>query len=330
MLLNNNNILNSNPGREVGGPTDFKPFRKGGTNMSFYCNEIATDNGLRKSSFSNGYRPPYCWILSPKSGGLVSRTIEGTGTINYSNLAGLKQAVSEIYGTTVCDYSILNPPGYISSDLIGISVINADMAGLVSMASDLLGTSDTVAILTLISSAVCSIIGEGVFNVDITGGAPIYSDITGEAIINTDISGGIYLFSQILAEGVLNGDITAHGNMSAEIFMGIKPEELSPSSLAAAVWNALANEYNHNGSFGETLINVGSGSSPDDIADAVWDELLTTHNIKESAGKKLRLMILGENISKEEIANMVWNEQISGHTTPGSAGRILKTKAKMK
>jgi hypothetical protein len=70
------------------------------------------------------------------------------------------------------------------------------------------------------------------------------------------------------AIGVLSGDITPF-------------TELSPQSLSAAVWEALASAYNTPGSMGELLNSAGGGASPATIAAEVWSTPLETLTAEE-------------------------------------------------
>lgn len=69
----------------------------------------------------------------------------------------------------------------------------------------------------------------------------------------------------------------ARGDMSAEISTFT---ELSPQTLAGAVWNAIASQYVTTGTMGKLLNASGGGSDPETIAAAVWaiapDQGLTT------------------------------------------------------
>jgi hypothetical protein len=266
MLLNNNQIFNSNPGREIGGATDFKPFRKGGTNMNFYLNDIATNTGLRKSSFPSGYRPPSAWILSPKDGGLSSQLLDNVSSINFSNLAGFKCATlpSPLAGTSSINLQCLEGIGKIASDITTLSSIDADIAGLVEMVANLYinGTSSVDATMSLIAGMVADIIASATIDVDISGTVPLTADLIASSVLSVDITGNSFLVATIIADAILNGNIYAYGNMSSDLFVGAAVEELSPSSLAASLWNSLASQYNETGSFGNLINNLGAGANP--------------------------------------------------------------------
>lgn len=57
--------------------------------------------------------------------------------------------------------------------------------------------------------------------------------------------------------------------------------ELSPQNLAAAVWSALAAQFNEAGTMGQLLNNAGAGATPAVIAAEVWNTPLETLTAEE-------------------------------------------------
>jgi hypothetical protein len=72
--------------------------------------------------------------------------------------------------------------------------------------------------------------------------------------------------------------VSATGNLSGDI---TPFTELSPQSLSAAVWEALASAYNAPGTMGELLNSAGGGASPATIAAEVWSTPLETLTAEE-------------------------------------------------
>jgi hypothetical protein len=75
-----------------------------------------------------------------------------------------------------------------------------------------------------------------------------------------------------------SANIRATGNLSGDI---TPFTELSPQSLSAAVWQALASAYNAPGTMGELLNSAGGGASPATIAAEVWSTPLETLTAEE-------------------------------------------------
>lgn len=244
------------------------------TNINKYCN----DGGMAQSaSIPTGYGFHYAWGKFIKNIGFTpSNTLyaylamrngaNGLGIINFSNLAGEKRAVCTIAGTSfvgVADKVHISAIAWLVKELVGLSEVNADIAALVNLVPKAIaGTSDVDASLGGLSSAVCNIIGEAIVDADISSNALISSDIEGDSTFNADIIASMYITATILAEAVLTGDIDAGAFMSADIYVGAAVDPLSPTSLAAAIWNAVANEFNDAGSMGEKLNDSGSASNP--------------------------------------------------------------------
>jgi hypothetical protein len=198
----------------------------------------------------------------------------GLGTINFSNLAGLKRATCTISGTSfigVADKVDLIAIAKLTSDIVGLATVDANIAALVNMIANIDGTSDVEAALGGISLAVCNIIGEATVNADIAANALISSDIEGTSTLNVDIIASMYITATILAEAVLSGDIDAGAFMSADIFVGAEVDPLSPEALAASVWNALAAEFNTLGTMGQKLNSAAVGGIDYEVlAEAMW------------------------------------------------------------
>lgn len=188
--------------------------------------------------------------------------LDGNGSINFSNLAGIKRATSAISGTSyigVANKVSINAIAKLSSDIAGLAAVNADIAALVNMVAAINGTSDLIAALGGISSAVCAIVGSSTVSSDITGSALLSSDIIGESVVDADIIGSVYITATILAAAILNGDIDAEAFMSADITVGAQVDPLSPTALATAVWNSVAEDFNNANTMGEKLNASGEG-----------------------------------------------------------------------
>jgi hypothetical protein len=257
-------------------------------NKYFYDGNLARSVGI-----PTGYGFHYAWGKLLKNIGVspnntlyaylaMRNGANGSGTISFSNLAGEKRAVCAIAGTSfigVAGKVHISAPAWLVKEIVGLSQVNADIAALVRLVPKVIaGTSDVVALLGGVSSAVCNIIGESAVNADIAANALISSDIAGESTVNVDVIASMYITATILAEAVLSGDIIADAFMSADIYVGAAVDPLSPTSLAAAVWNAVANEFNDSGTLGEKLNDAGSASNP-------WTEDLPGSYTGTQAGK---------------------------------------------
>lgn len=222
MLLGNYNVFNSNPGRAKGGPTDPTIFYKGSNNMNFYTGDAVITSVTDKASFSNGYYPPYTWILAPKAGGLsmVYRKIVGTGDITDANLAGGLNGDATLTGAGDITSATGNLIVSAVAALSGSGDITADISGTLQGVVNLVGAGDLTAALGALASLVADLTGAG----DVTSG------------------------------------ISAIGSMSANIV--VSGDVVTAQECAAAVWEALAADFNNPGTMGEKMNSAASAGDP--------------------------------------------------------------------
>ena len=84
--------------------------------------------------------------------------------------------------------------------------------------------------------------------------------------------------------------------------------ELSPENLAAAVWNAVATDYNDAGSMGEKLNDAGSAGNP-------WASAAVDNNDPGTMGEKLH---------DASAAGNPWASELSSNNTPGTFGWLVQ------
>lgn len=253
------------------------------TNINKYCYDGAWE---RSVGIPSGYGFHYAWGKFITNIGFTPNNTRyaylamrnganGYGTINFSNLAGVKRAVCTISGTSyigVADKVDIIAIAKFVKQLVGLATVNANIAALVNLIPRaIVGTSDVDASLGGISLAVCDIVGTSDVSADIASNALISSNIEGTSTFTSDIIASMYIVAAIVADSILQGDIVADAFMSSDIFMGAEVDPLSPSGLAAAVWNALANDFNDSGTMGQKLNSAAVGGIDyDDLATAVW------------------------------------------------------------
>jgi hypothetical protein len=284
-LLQNISLKNAQPFDRLGDTGEFWP-----SQLSWSLNRYVSFAGFSQYyGMPVGYGSPYGWILPPKAGGMAAtNAIMGTGEISYANLAGLKRAVCSITNTSSVTGSI-HGVGCLESTIDGIAIVDATIAALVKIYSDITGNATVEASLGAISSAVCNIIAGATVNADIKGGALISSDITGDALVEANISGIMYMVADMVASASVSADIRADAYLTANVSVGAPLDPLSPTALAMAVWNALANEYNDTGTMGQKLNSAAVGGVDyDSLAAAVLDAVLTGHDVSDSVAKTLK------------------------------------------
>jgi hypothetical protein len=146
----------------------------------------------------------------------------------------------------------------------------------VNKISSITGLGDiTNAQLSLIVSAVAFMTGSGVFSADVVGKASKIASLAGTSTFTASVGALANLISDIIANGDLDGTASATGFMVADI----SPfTTLSPETLAAAVWNAIATNYNNAGTMGNKMNSAASAGDP-------WTTDLSAYNTTGTAGK---------------------------------------------
>jgi hypothetical protein len=144
-----------------------------------------------------------------------------------------------------------------SNQIYGNGVSAGNLAGGLPSDANLTGAGDiTNGNLTLIAQLIASLTGAGdvtpppslvgtlfMFSNQLTGAGAVAATLTAFASVQADLAGAGSLAVVPYATGDLSADITGES-------------VLSPQNLAAAVWSALAAQYNSNGTTGQQLNNA--------------------------------------------------------------------------
>jgi hypothetical protein len=116
----------------------------------------------------------------------------------------------------------------------------------------------------LVTSGTMSAAASMAFAANITG--KLAASMTGSSSINMTLVHNALAGATLVANATMS--MTAGASAIANLTLDLTPfTELSPESLAAAVWNAVGAVYNSSGTMGEKLNNAGAGANP-------WDETI--------------------------------------------------------
>ncbi len=209
-LLGNYSVLNKNPGRALGGST-VADSRAAFNKSGANRNRYVSPNGFAPTSaVPNGYSPPGSWQIAVTSGGISSYTL------------------------------ILGEGALTNGNLAGGKNATADLAGSGSI---------TNAEAALIVSAVATLAGSGSIT---TASANAILDavatLTGSGTVST---AALVALGNAVAALTGTGTVTPTINATGELAADLTPfTELSPQSLAAAVWNSVAAAYDDPATFG--------------------------------------------------------------------------------
>ena len=224
MLLGNYSVLNKNPGRAFAGSTvsgsRAENMKSGAIRGRFY-GDASVDGETDRNSTPNGYRPPYSWVLSPKTGGLSSYgSLVGDGEISSSNLAGGLNAEATLAGSGVIFDAALGLIASAVATLSGIGGISGDIVGKLEATADLAGSGDLTGALGALADCVATLIGTGT----------LASDITAKANLSADITPFTELSPEALAAAVWNAVATIFNTA------GTMGEKLNDSGSASNPW----------------------------------------------------------------------------------------------
>lgn len=225
------------------------------TNKASQRNIFAGQGITDKASGSPaGHLYPSAWIWPQKSGTMTAfRTTVGVATVAATLAAGVNLEASASGSTSI------------NANLTAIAYSPASADGT-STAS---GTVELLAILSASSSGSSSVSGDAFISQVIvrdgssTGSSTASADIGALYGIEASSSGSSSASASLFASGIMSGEVTPF-------------TELSPQSLAAAVWAASVTENIDSGTMGRLLYNAGGGASPEIIAAAVWETLASS------------------------------------------------------
>lgn len=259
MLLGNYTILNRNTGRATGNAftnpaaQNIKPV--------FYADLFTGDDvgAERKlTCWPHGYSPSASWSLPQISGGIAAHsTANGSGSISATIAGGVGVSAS-IAGLGALTGSLGALAG-LTSALVGSGVMTASIAGVINATANLLGTGTVSnAAMGLLVGAVAALSGVGSLSASIGASINAAASLTGTGSVTAAMTAVSGIVAALVGSGSLTATPSAKGQLSAAITVGAAPEVLSPSSLAAAVWNALAADFDVVGSMGEAQ---GAGGS---------------------------------------------------------------------
>lgn len=241
MLIGNGHFFNKGPGRSLGGGSE------AGSRGAWFKSGPRrnaflgeTRSYIPQSAVPDTYSPPYCWTIAIDPGGIGCR-YEARGTGEISaNLAQGKNCEATLAGVGAITPPSLSMLVQLACTLLGEADLTADMVGTVNMAATLAGGGDIDGALGAIAFCVATLTGTG-------------------TIDPSSQSYGI-----------------AH--MSAEIY--VNAGTASTAELAAAVWEALAADFDSAGTMGEKLNAAGTAGDP-------WTADLTGYGT-DTAGEQLR------------------------------------------
>jgi hypothetical protein len=175
--------------------------------------------------------------------------------------------------------------GAISSinNVEGAASVEAALASGKAMTSDLAGVgSMSSANLKLVVSLISDLAGSGlVSSAALNSSLAMAAALIGSGSISAGLNVLAYCVAAISGTGTVAATGRGQANMSADV---LPYTELSPQALAAAVWEAVASEFNAAGTMGEKLNDAGSSGNP-------WASLLDDNNDPGTFGERVQKLL---------------------------------------
>jgi hypothetical protein len=297
-IIGNKTLFHKLPLTQVGGlfASDIA------TIPNWHCME----NANKLSGVPNGYYAGGAWILPQVSGSIANvNGIIGIQLFSISNLAGGVNIESEFVGIGEINNAQLTALAFLISSINGSSTLNASIAGSVNVSATMAGNGNLNGALGALVGIVASLNGNSQLSSSIAGAVQAIANLSGSGDLESAIKATVDLVSTITGNNTLSASIIGNWNMIVSILgtntlesnVGAKAfveaniiglnnliinngavkgdmsstissfSELSPESLASAVWSALASQFNTNGTMGEKLNGAGSAGNP-------WTEII--------------------------------------------------------
>lgn len=301
MLICNYSYINQVLGRQFGGLTSPVKYFKPEVMLNFYTQDDITNiSSIKKDSFPTGTQPPYSYVLGFSTGLMsATTTLYQSNSITLANLAGGLNGVSTLDGTSTLTGN-LGALAFLISSIAGTSTLSADIQGSVDIAATLAGNGDLSGALSALVDIFATLDGNGDLTGSIAGALEASATLAGSGDLVGSIGGVVEILSTLTGTGDLTASIIGNwdmavalsgsGTLLADIYSvadmvsaldgsgtivltsGAVPGDmecvitscgdLSPESLAAAVWNSLAVAFNNPGTMGELLNNASAGGNP--------------------------------------------------------------------
>ena len=222
-LIGNYSVLSKHPGRDIGGGAIGLGNNRGDFNKSSQMRAARSASGWDYlSAIPDGYRPPYCWFLPQRAGGLTARgNTLGVGDL-VGAIAGGKNAEATLTGAGALSGTAALIVSLVAAITGSGTISSAALLAYLNLAAVLAGSGDLTGARTAIGHAAALLEGEGT----------IAGTTTATAL------------------GTLAAAITVTGGT------------LTTANVGASVWGALAASNNDAGTMGEKLNDAGSASNP--------------------------------------------------------------------
>lgn len=133
--------------------------------------------------------------------------------------------------------------------------------------------------LSLVTSLIAALSGSGTLTGSMVGTIQMASALAGSGSLTASAGLIANIVAELAGSGSLTSDLKGKLSMAADIFVNSGTAEVN--QLVAAIWSALAADYNESGTMGEKLNGAGSAGDP-------WTTDLDGYTTEGTAGKILK------------------------------------------
>lgn len=180
-------------------------------------------------------------------------------------------------------YSWLMAPkgGELSSttQINGAGSISANMLSGKFMTAELSGAGTIDGTMSLITSMTANLSGAGSLTADMKMTIAMAANLAGAGSLSAAMALLIPLEAHLSGAGSLTANLKGNANLAAHIY--VNSGAATTQELVAAIWSALAADYNESGTMGQKLNGAGSAGDP-------WTTDLSAYNTPDTAGKVLK------------------------------------------
>jgi hypothetical protein len=165
-----------------------------------------------------------------------------------------------------------------TTTLDNTSSLNGSASSGINLLSSLTGIGELTASASLITSMNASIAGSGTLVGSLVGTIALNAVLTGEG----NVSASLGLIANMLVDIDGAGSLTAalRGTLDLDANIYVNQSEAEVQQIVAAVWNAIAADFNAAGTMGNKLNSAGSSGDP-------WSTILPGTYTGDEAGALL-------------------------------------------
>jgi hypothetical protein len=272
MLLQNGSFFSAEPINRVGSVdlnSSVVPWGRGGTRFSRWWGDGGFDVTLGNPP---GYTHPVAWSMAQSGTSFIT---EVSGTAGLSGSGAVAAGINSILllSSSLAGQGVLiggqMVTGYIiAASLSGAGDLSGDAQAIVGalMIAALSGSGDITQALGFLSAQMtAALAGAGTLAADIIRAQTMVAELAGTASFTAAASAIGHLNAELVGAGAILAAMYTKNFMSADIV--VTGDVLTASTVAEAVWSAIAANNDTPDTMGEKLNDAGSASNP-------WTEVI--------------------------------------------------------